>query len=485
MTAPSNQTVRGWPNYIAMGAVTDDTTASFTSFQSRPIDAIFKYSGMGGNGDPGQIIYPIFDMQTANQANALTAYYKTTAQSHLVKPVMVIYTAEMSGGTSFKDFEADNLEMHYINLMMAIQKLQTYSTKDNPYPASVILNPDLLGMIQQMNLLHDANQALNQVSINKALSVATCFITSPLDTPYGKGLNYEALYQAIRAKTTDNWSAMSLWNGYKMDYLNQCKNNPAIPQSIQIPAFTNDLPGFVQSTNWIMKTFSPNITFGWQVNVWGVGSANWVHKNMSNDTLNATIISPTLETIQQVGMYKKPYPADFIVFDKYEMDAIPSATGVGYLFNARDWMNMLHYVKGISEGLNNLPVMLWQIPGGHLQQNDDVDTRQQNGSTEPDFFFGDTYNPLDNLKTYILSLSLAHSIYGVEKIIDYLSMDINGQMGQYHWQNSHLMDAKNSHVFAILWGGGNTTSVGVFPSDDGGWLASKIKHYYEQPMSLK
>ena len=36
----------------------------------------------------------------------------------------------------------------------------------------------------------------------------------------------------------------------------------------------------------------------------------------------------------------------------------------------------------------------------------------------------------------------------------------------------------------VLWGGGNTTSVGPFPADDGGWLSGKIKKYFENPKPL-
>ncbi|WP_419420210.1 hypothetical protein ACNVED_02630 [Legionella sp. D16C41] len=477
--------VPGWPAYLAMGAVTDDSPATKLSLESRPIDTIFKYAGLGGNGDPGQIIYPIFDLQTVEQAQALTTYYQQHNIANRVIPTMVIYTAQMSGGATFTDFEYDNLVMHYINLIMESQKLQSYKTPQMPYPASIILNPDLLGMMQQGNLMSQANAAISQVPLAKALATAICFATSTIDTTYGSGLNYEQLFAAIRSKTTDNWSAMSIWDTYKIQYFNNCTANPTVPSSITIPSFTNDFPGWAESTNWLIRQFAPNVTFGWQVNLWGVGSSNWVHQNYDATTLKTTISDPTAALIKATKTYASPYTPDFIVFDKYEMDAIPSATGIGYLFNARDWTNVLNYVKNISEALGNMPVMLWQIPGGHLQQqSNDVDPRNNHASTEPDFFFGDSYNPLTNLRNYIANTTLPTGIYGTSSIINYLQMDPSGTTNLYNWQTNNLQQAANSHVFSILWGGGNTTSVSSFPSDDGGWLASKIINYYKNPINL-
>lgn len=476
-TAKAVTGVGGWPNYIAMGAVTDDAPGTATSLESRPIDAIFKYGGLGGNGDPGQIIYPIFDMETAEQAKTLTNFYSLNGISNSVRPVMVIYTADMSGGTSFTDFEYTNLVMHYINLIMETQKLQSYNE------GSIILNPDLFGTIQQENILGQLNTAISTVSLQLALKTAVCFATSTINTIYGNNLNYEQLYEAILA-TTDPWSAMSIWNDFQMQYFVNCTVNPKVPSTISIPTFTNDFPGWVQSTNWIIRQFGPDVTFGWQENLWGIGSANWVHANYTSSNLQTEIANPTAATIVSTSAYSGNYIPDFLVFDKYEMDAIPGATAIGYLYNSRDWTNVLAYVKSISETLGTIPVMLWQIPGGHLQQVGDIDTRNSNGSTEPDFFFGDTYNPLTNLKPYITAIQLPSSIYGTTNISTYLSMDELGNTGDYTWSLSNLSQAADSHVFAILWGGGNTTSVGSFPSDDGGWLANKIINYYKNPTPI-
>jgi hypothetical protein len=206
-----------------------------------------------------------------------------------------------------------------------------------------------------------------------------------------------------------------------------------------------------------------------------------VHSNYTAATLQSQIIAPTVATINAVSMYSGNYKPDFLAFDKYGVDDIPGATGVGYLYNARDWNNVLAYAKGVSDSLASIPVMLWQIPGGHLQQVNDVDTTLNVGSTSPDYFFGDSYNPLSNLMAYIANTTLPQSIYGTTSLAAYLAMNEAGTGNGYTWQTSHMQLAANSHVFAILWGAGGSTSVGSFPSDDNGWLANKITTYYRNP----
>jgi hypothetical protein len=63
-----------------------------------------------------------------------------------------------------------------------------------------------------------------------------------------------------------------------------------------------------------------------------------------------------------------------------------------------------------------------------------------------------------------------------------------GKPNNYNWgkNNSKLTKAAASNVFAILWGGGNTTNVikNFSNTDDHGWLANKIINYYKNPTPL-
>jgi hypothetical protein len=490
---PIPQGVKGWPQYIAMGAITDDAAQSGQSLQTRPVDAIFKYSGFNGMGDLGQIEFPIFSLETALQAQSITNAYQQQGIKNVVKPVMVEYTADMSYGTEPTDFAYDNMTKHLINLMMDAQMLQSFKTAQNPYPGSLILDPDFSGSVEQNGLILSINSALASngagQTVQDAAKVVACFATYQINYN-GKMVNYFQLYNTALNGGGDYWGAMATWNQYQGQFYNTCMQNPVVSNNIVVPNFSNDVKGWAQANNWIIRTFAPDVTFGWQENLWATGTSNWVHGNYSSSQLQSNYINPVVNALTAIGSYNSGtssynFVPDFIVFDKYEMDDIPAAYSIGYTYNARDWDNVMAYVGGISQGLGNMPVMLWQIPGGHLQVVGDIDTRGTHASTSPDYFFGDSYNPLNNLQAYITNLTLPVNIYGMSSMPDYLAMSENGSGSDYNWQVSHMALAAQNHVFAILWGGGNTTSVGTFPSDDNGWLSAKINNYYLNPTPVK
>ncbi len=64
-------------------------------------------------------------------------------------------------------------------------------------------------------------------------------------------------------------------------------------------------------------------------------------------------------------------------------------------------------------------------------------------------------------------------------------MEYNNLANNYNWSinNNKLTLAANNNVFAILWGGGNTTNVikNFNNMDDHGWLSKKIIQYYANP----
>lgn len=490
----SSNSVAGWPNYLAMGAVTDANIQNIDQLKGRLVDAIFKYAGDGGNGDPGRIVFPIYTQNTINLAESLSK-----ENSHTVKPIMVVYTAEMSGGTAYKDLDnVTNLTMHFINLMLVSQVLQSAEAEKGDV-GSIVLNPDLLGMVQQQKLYNSTTGeigTLKEIQVQESLSKAYWFIT----TPHNWTLNLNNGNTLIINETTpvnvlknafagaykndgvySPWDIKTAWEADAISILNQAPHN----SDLTIPKFADNFKGWIQATNWAIKDVGANVTFGWQENVWSGNSANWVHNDYSEAQINSKISSPSVQLWSDLGVYNGNYKPDFLVFDKYEMDAIPAASGIGYVWNARDWDNYLTYVKQMSDGLNKAPVMLWQIPGGHLQLQNGVDLRENHASTAPHYFFGDIeldYG-LTNIKSYITDIVLPDSAYNCDSsggcsMTTYLTVD------DYGWHESNLEKAKNSNVFSILWGGGNTTSVGTFPQNDGGWLSTKVNAYQNSTIPL-
>lgn len=508
VTPPSGATVAGWPNYLAMGAVTDANTANNGGLSGRPVDAIFKYGGDGGNGDPGRIVFPIYTLNAIAVAGSLTK----ESGKH-VMPTMVDYTAEMSGGTAYKDFGYDQPSagaalvyqgesipaMHFVNLMLDAQTLQQSKSADNSYPGSIIINPDLLGMIQQQNLFANGGplSTLN-IPVNKSLQQATCFMKRKFgptsfalpsgDTVTVSGTPME-MAAALRnsGKVWSYWDIKSVWEDKAVSiWYPSCVANSDV--GVTIPTFADSFKGWIQATNWAIKYFGADVTFGWQENVWAVNSANWIHQLNSSQSIQSSISDPIVSLWKALEVYNGKYKPDFLVFDRYEMDDT-AAYGSGYWYNARDWNNYLTFVQQISSGLGNQPVMLWQIPGGHIQTQAEVVANPSylRASTAPGYFFGqpELSADLSNMADYLKQITLNSSYYNCSgtgcQMINYMTM--NG----YNWSkdNGNLKVAAAANVFAILWGGGSTQSVGTFPINDNGWLANKIINYYKSPQSLK
>ncbi|HJO95447.1 MAG TPA: glycosyl hydrolase family 18 protein [Victivallales bacterium] len=463
----SSASVRGWPNYIAMGAVTRTIESHH---EGRPVDAVFKYAGDGGNGDRGTIKYPIYTHNTAKMCESLTGKYGMR-----VRPVMVVYTAEMSGGTNFEDLHIyDNLTKHFINLMNTTKIMQSYKTAENPYPGSIVLNADLLGMVQQQNLWTAIDAT--PIKVQEALYKAHHFVNDKFEYN-GEQLTTMEIFAKMRIGKWSDWDVKVPWEEHVTTNIYPILSEEPVPS---IPQFNNDFKGWIQATNWVIKTYSPDVTFGWQENIWSGNSANWVHNNYSETDIQQLVAGPTSTLWNNLEVYTGKYKPDFVAFDKYERDSI-GEVGIGYFFNARDWDNYLTYARLISRDLGNVPVMLWQIPGGHLQIEGGIDTRENHAATAPNYFFGDTklQPDLSNVKSYITSIALP-GIYNSAAATTGKYLLENG----YNWSTNNMDKAKDSNVFSILWGGGDTTSVGKYPSDDGGWLSNKVNEYYNNPTVL-
>ncbi len=563
---PSGSTVAGWPNYLAMGAVGGPNTdpvgqvnsGGDDSFGGKPVDAVFKYAGVNGNGDPGVIDPP---MNAIRMATDLTEVAKVNDRASRV--VIVEYTGEMSGGENFADFTNTNvpnpnkqnstyiMARHFASLAADAQALVDKPViKDGKkYYGSMILNPDLLGAMEQNGYIDSVNQQLPANAVNTAVDQALCLLTNTRSytntaTPNGdgnyiyKGKTYTGTpYQILSSMLNDGYPAWSIsgtsdafW-GTGIDnikdesgnysqmgqWFNACVANPSYDKTKYVrPNFPAGFDGWVQANNWLIRTFaakSSGVTFAWQTNMWAVNSGFWLHNELTTSDIAAQYsdkVSNWLKTyapstIMNVGSELAP---DYFVFDRYEMDD-SAAPGSATLYSARSWDNYLIAVGQISKAFNNIPVMLWQIPGSHLPYTGETNPELFNGtvgsyifSTAPVYFFGDS-----NLKADLSNLIMGNSGGTTNTAVGNYAMQSNyncsisncnyqqylklyaGKANNYNWSrdNGKLAFAASNGVFAILWGGGNTTNVikNFSNPDDHGWLANKIKTYYQNPTYLK
>ncbi len=561
-------TVPGWPLYVAMGAVggpnvtppTINSRGGDDDFGGSPVDAVFKYAGANGNGDPGIVDPPTNATRMTGDLTILSGL-----NDHAMRVAIVEYTAQMSGGFSTADFSNSSvpdqgsggtylMARHLISMAsdaIALNDLPVAYNGKNYY-GTLILNPDLMGAIQQGSFIGNVNDALPARAVNMAVDEALCFLTttrSYFNTSNPNGLqdppylnkNYTgtpvSILEQLLADTYPVWSINSpadpYWNtsinnligGSDSTYsqigvwFNKCVAHPNYNHTAyKRPNFKAGFEGWVEANNWLIRTFSPvgQVTFGWQDNMWAVSSGYWLHKDLSaTDIFNAyskpvsAWLKKNAPSTIKSGVLGASYVPDYFVFDRYETDDSASP-GQATLYNARSWDNYLTAVGQVSNTFSDIPTMLWQIPGSHIPYVGEANPELYNNtpglyvfSTAPVYFFGDK-NLQANLGNIIAgSGDTTNSLVGnypmncgsiayncaagsdyQQYLLAYQQMPNNFNWGK---DNKKLKSAAGkSHVFAILWGGGNTTNVikNFSNTDDHGWLAGKIINYYKHPVNI-
>lgn len=560
-------TVAGWPNIIAMGAVggpnittpTATSTGGDDDFGGRPVDVVFKYAGVSGTGDPGVIDPPTNALRMTNDLNALSLI-----NGHASRVAIVEYTSQMSGGENFSDFTNTTagassanpdasyvMARHFISLGSDAIVLANDPVNYNgqKFYGSLIMNPDLLGAIQQNGYISAVNNALPAGAVNTAVDQALCFLgnsRSYTNTSNPNGVSSAAYLnktytgnpvQILMAMLNDGYPVWSIdgsadqyWNSgmgnpnsQTESWFNFCVSNPTYDKTVyQRPNFPAGFDGWVQANNWLIRTFAAKgtVTFGWQDNMWAINGSNggfWLHKDLTTAQIASTYSTPVSSWLSSnapsaitTGSFGTNYVPDYFLFDRYENDD-SAAPGDATLYNARSWDNYLTAVGQVSSSFNNIPIMLWQIPGSHLPYTGEVNPELHNGtagsyvfSTAPDYFFGDSNlksdlsnlmmgsssstNPNTSVGNFIMDCSSTTYNCPTGAIYQQYLLNYQGLANNYDWgkDNGKLALAAKNHVFAILWGGGNTTNVikNFNNTDDHGWLANKIINYYANPTYL-
>ena len=566
----NGSTVPGWPNTIAMGAVggpnitlpTATSTGGNDDFGGRPIDVVFKYAGVNGDGDPGVIDPPTNAISMTSDLNAISKI-----NSHATRVAIVEYTAQMSGGANFADFTNTSsgassanpnasyiMARHFSSLSADAITLATnpviYNNKS--YFGSLIMNPDLLGALEQSEnisggaYLPSVNNQLPAGAVNTAVDQALCLMTTTRSYTNKYNPNGVSSAPYLNATYTGTpvgiltqmlgdgypiWSINGIsdpfWNSSVSNpgsavgtWFNQCISNPTYDKTMYArPNFSSGFEGWVEANNWLIRTFAPQktVSFGWQDNMWAIGSGFWVHNNLTNNQIASTFSTPmstwlgtNAPSTITTGALGTNYKPDYFLFDRYEMDDSASP-GSATLYNARAWDNYLNAIGQVSSNFGNIPMMLWQIPGSHIPYVGETNPELYNNtplnyvfSTAPVYFFGDS-NLKPNLSNMILGtqsdantntsvgnylLNCGSAMYNCTLGSTYQQylLNYNGIANNFNWgqNNNKLLLASQNNVFAILWGGGNTTNVikNFSNTDDHGYLANKIINYYKSPQPL-
>ncbi|QLI82435.1 hypothetical protein HZU75_13370 [Chitinibacter fontanus] len=446
LATPLLAAVPGWStSKISMGGVINGGS-ELPLLQQRPVDSLFTYAGQGGDGDRESIL-------TTDTKVAKLMQYIRGMESNLsgqtFMPTIVFYTVDGSSShytiqlDLSNDSEKHYLRNHYINLISLLKQLQGYKDAKHPVPATLLLNPDFLG------------------EMHKSCQPGYCPTPFDYAVPVASGLSEAFDYLGI--------------------------NKADIPAEFMAGGTT--LPNYIRSLNWLVRKFGPDIPYGWHYNVWAGDQTGhgWLHQASQNAALITPHATAVKDFLLQMKVYGNPETnmnPDFIAFDKWERDVFSkmAQNGLqgGYLYNAPTYGVYTEYVKQVSQQLGNKPVMLWQIPGGHLQVNGDVDTRADHASSDATYFLGDANvdSAASNLQAYYGNLAMptnsSYLLNGAVTVKDFLKCP-SSETGC--WQTGHLNQLKAANVFSVIWGGGSTTSIAGTDNvaDDGGWLWSRIK----------
>lgn len=429
----ANLRVPGFPTHLSFGGCTDTSTGQVPDFVAAGASSVFKYAGSDGAGDPGYVLAD--DPATTNTIMRARDVERSLGRS--VMPVMISYTCNLSGGSVASQLQdsagrKNSLENLILSLSLANAKIDTA----HPHPATYILNPDFLGECQKEGL-----SASYQMDVLGPLA------------------------GALQGKRIQN----------------------PIPSTI-----TNTLAGYVLAINWLVRTVAPKVTFGWQVNLWSLGTSFWIYSANGIPAAEPTYVAGEVARyITSLGVFDRDYPSHFLAVDRYERDDLTAASYAnGYCYGPHEWRRYFDLCKALSERLL-IPVMPWQVPMGRTPStkdtvNDDFGTSQHWG-TGGSYVLGDANIGSDYNNVHPKALALKFNpFFG-----NYMGEDVRAgfQRGEpFDLTDPTYGDFPLRGIFAVLVGGGSTTGIvsqmGATQFNTATWVQAKLKTYSENPISL-
>ena len=431
---PVSLKVKGWPSTLAMGTISDTTPAMNTQLAATQVNSIFATQASGRD----MLIEPTVITHLIKQARDIEA-----GSTNVVLPTIGLNTVDTNDGVAADDIvHYENLVINFQNMIRASATMQQSKDVSHANPASVVLNAGLLESWQspEFATTYGQQNTWTVIEIKKALKEA---------------ISKETSYQV---KDVDGVTSA----------LSQLYDLTALQTEVD-SLIENNIIGWVQSQNFIMKRFSPDIAFGWVAPRIDGADVHATHSGLGSVWSKAS--NDATAFILSIQAYKtNVLQPDFLAFDKAEDDAF-SAAGLGNeVYGAKQWDTYLTYVKQVTDFLDK-PAMLWQIPGGHLPSKADAIPLTQ-VSAAGSYFMGDKdiSNSVDNIRLDVTSQALDTTVYGTSSAGSVLQ-----PAKDYDWATSRLRHAAYSNVFAIQWGGESSVSV-----TGSNWLQDKVVNYQDK-----
>jgi hypothetical protein len=260
------------------------------------------------------------------------------------------------------------------------------------------------------------------------------------------------------------------------------------------PQFPDTLTGFVSAVNYLISHTAPQVSFGWQLNLWASPAGGWTTVIPSRGIVHLSDalgvekgkVAIAAEAAAIAQYYREAgigtNGASFVAIDKYGLDAGAEAGAARnpaastWFWNGDLWNNYLLFASSVHTTLA-LPIVLWQMPVGHINSTqatspyskdgafvDLPNTPQRYEDSAADFFFGDT-----------LVTSATRAEYFSKNDWKDPAVRSNGQ--EVTW-GDHMGAAQKAGIAAILFGAGveaSTSNVGAPPSDDYWWMTKAVR----------
>jgi len=428
-----------FPDYVAIGSVSEDTTGDLAFWRdfhkddrNKRMDIRYIYINGG----------PFFGWRKwSNEDGGRAIRFIQESLKLGMIPFFVFYNIPDGGESYWTDLQHMHnmtyMEAYYDNLKFFLDICRDYGENET---IGIVLEPDLIGYMMQNS-----------------------------------------------GKTPDE--IMALVNAsYSIGVLNRSVD----------PAFPNTLRGLVKSINYLIDKTYPHAEFGWQFNLWSHPGPGIPQKGLmrATDTMGMTkgrlfiskIANETADYYLNASI--KSYNASFISIDKYGLDGAAwnhqdDPANSTWFWNSEHWNNYLLYCKRLHQR-TRLPVILWQIPVGHINVSQEPDPysgglfqplgnkwREWEDSA-PTYFFGDKFKPGSNRRW---------NWFTANRISD--PKITNNGIDTVIW-DSHMSEVRDAGITCILFGAGvgdSTDGVGSPPSDDYWWI-TKVQRYYKNLIQL-
>jgi len=424
--ASANLRVRGFPAYLCFGGCADLQPSNLADFAAARATSLFDYAGTDGAGDSN--VYLADDVQTRTTITLARNVEAQLDSIQPVLPVMVSYTCNLSlGNTPGILANADAHAHSFANYILALNIATESIDDEHPVPAGFIVNPDFLGACEQANF----------------------------------GPTYSMPVRGPLQTALDHWSL-----------------------SLEIPGnITEDIAGYVLAVNWLTRTVAPSVTFGWQINLWGVGYSEWIYEDTD---ITSQMAQQTADYVASLGVYDGPYAPDFLAIDRYEADDFTQRAYVnGYCYGPREWQRYFDFCKTVSRALK-VPVMPWQIPASRIPNTTDpvaADFDSQHWGTGGSCLLGDPAIGSDyrNVHPTILALTFP-AVF--QQSMGVTAKDMFLRSEPFDISNPMYGDFPLRGIFTVLLGGGATTGIVSAIGNPEAWARDKLNAYMNSPVSF-